>query len=68
MPSPKHCLPHPAAGGVAITLAAILAMLAPGSAFAEPVTLAEALSRAAASSPALAAACLLYTSPSPRDS
>lgn len=56
MPSPKHCLPHPAAGGVAITLAAILAMLAPGSAFAEPVTLAEALSRAAASSPALAAA------------
>ncbi len=56
MPSPKRRLPHPAAGGAAITLAAILAMLAPGSAFAEPVTLAEALSRAAASSPTLAAA------------
>ena len=45
-----------AAGGVAITLAAILAMLAPGSATAEPITLAEALARTAASSPALAAA------------
>jgi cobalt-zinc-cadmium efflux system outer membrane protein len=56
MPSPKRRLPHPAAGGAAITLAAILAMLAPGSAFAEPVTLADALSRAAASSPTLAAA------------
>ena len=56
MPSPKRRLPHPAAGAAAITLAAILAMLAPGSAFAEPVTLAEALSRAAASSPTLAAA------------
>lgn len=56
MPSPKRRLPHPAAGGAAITLAAILAMLAPGSAFAEPVTLAEALSRAAASSPTLAVA------------
>ena len=56
MPSPNRRLPHPAAGGAAIALAAILAMLAPGSAFAEPVTLAEALSRAAASSPALAAA------------
>lgn len=56
MPSPKRRLPQPAAGGAAITLAAILAMLAPGSAFAEPVTLADALSRAAASSPTLAAA------------
>jgi cobalt-zinc-cadmium efflux system outer membrane protein len=56
MSSPNRRLPHPAAGGAAITLAAILAMLAPGSAFAEPVTLAEALSRAAASSPTLAAA------------
>ena len=56
MPSPKCRQPHAAAGGAAITLAAILAMLAPGSAFAEPVTLAEALSRAAASSPALAVA------------
>ncbi|QTC92111.1 TolC family protein [Brevundimonas goettingensis] len=56
MPSPNRRLPHPAAGAAAITLAAILAMLAPGSAFAEPVTLAEALSRAAASSPTLAAA------------
>lgn len=56
MPSPNRRLPHPAAGGAAIALAAILAMLAPGSAFAEPVTLAEALSRAAASSPSLAAA------------
>ncbi len=49
-------LPRTAAGGVAITLAAILAMLAPGSATAEPITLAEALARTAASSPALAAA------------
>lgn len=56
MPSPKCRLPQTAAGGTAITLAAILAMLAPGSAFAEPVTLAEALSRAATSSPTLAAA------------
>ncbi|MBU1347280.1 MAG: TolC family protein [Alphaproteobacteria bacterium] len=56
MPSPKRRLPQPAAGGAAIALAAILAMLAPGSAFAEPVTLAEALSRAAASSPTLAVA------------
>ncbi|NJC42011.1 cobalt-zinc-cadmium efflux system outer membrane protein [Brevundimonas alba] len=56
MPSPKRRLPHPAAGGAAIALAAILAMLAPRSAFAEPVTLADALSRAAGSSPALAAA------------
>ena len=56
MPSPNRRLPHPAAGGAAIALAAILAMLAPELALAEPVTLAEALSRAAASSPALAAA------------
>ena len=49
-------LPRTAAGGAAITLAAILAMLAPGPVFAEPVTLAEALARTATSSPALAAA------------
>ncbi|KDP94879.1 hypothetical protein ER13_08885 [Brevundimonas sp. EAKA] len=56
MPSLERRLPHPAAGGAAIALAAILAILAPGSAIAEPVTLAEALARAATSSPALAAA------------
>jgi len=56
MPSPKRRPPHPAAGGAAIALAAMLAMLASGSAFADPVTLAEALSRASASSPTLAAA------------
>ena len=49
-------LPRTAAGGVAITFAATLAILAPGSALAEPVTLAEALARTAASSPTLAAA------------
>ncbi|MBU2125818.1 MAG: TolC family protein, partial [Alphaproteobacteria bacterium] len=56
MPSPNRRLPHVAAGGAAVALAAILAMLAPGSAFAEPVTLAEALTRASASSPTLASA------------
>lgn len=56
MPSPNRRRPLNAVGGAAITFAAILATLAPGSAFAEPVTLAEALSRAAASSPAIAAA------------
>ena len=49
-------LPRTAAGGVAITFAATLAILAPGSALAEPVTLADALARTAASSPTLAAA------------
>lgn len=56
MPSPNRRLPHTAAGGATVALAAILAMLAPGSAFAEPVTLAEVLARASASSPTLAAA------------
>ena len=49
-------LPRTAAGGAAITFAATLAILAPGSALAEPVTLADALARTAASSPTLAAA------------
>lgn len=56
MSSSNRRLPHVVAGGVAITLAAILAMQAPGTAFAEPITLTEALARAAASSPAVAAA------------
>lgn len=56
MSPPKYRLPRLAAGGAATALVACLAMLTPGSAFAEPVTLADALARAAASSPALAAA------------
>lgn len=56
MPSPTRRLPPRAASGAAITIAAVLAILAPGTAIAEPVTLAEALARAATSSPVLAAA------------
>ncbi len=56
MSPPKYRLPRLAAGGATTALVACLTMLAPGSAFAEPVTLAEALSRAATTSPTLAAA------------
>lgn len=56
MPSPNCRLPRIAVGGAAVALSAILAILTPGPAFAEPVTLAEALARASASSPTLAAA------------
>ncbi len=55
MPPSYRRLPHVAAGGAAIIFAA-LAMLAPQPALAEPVTLADALARASASSPTLAAA------------
>lgn len=56
MPSPCRRLPRFAAGGAVAALVALLAMLIPGAAFAEPVTLADALARADQSSPTLAAA------------
>ncbi len=56
MPSTFHRLPRFAAGCAAAALAVAIGALAPSRALAEPVTLAEALARAAASSPTLAAA------------
>lgn len=56
MPSLYRRLSRSAAGGAAISLAALVALLAPAAAFAEPITLAEALARAAWSSPTLTVA------------
>ncbi|MDP1912108.1 TolC family protein [Brevundimonas sp.] len=56
MPSTIYRLPRLAVGCAAVALTAALGLLAPSVAFAEPVTLAEALTRASATSPLLTAA------------
>ena len=56
MPTTIYRLPRLAVGCAVVALTAVLSLLAPSRALAEPVTLAEALARASSTSPIITAA------------